>query len=171
MPSSDRIPHVVVVGGGFAGLWATRALARDPVRITLVDRGNHHLFQPLLYQVATAGLSAPDIAAPLRHILRSQDNVEVRLAEVQGIDTAAKTLALADGTALAFDTLVLAWWFWLIAHVFFLIGFRNRLVVLLNWTWAYWSYQRAARIIFGPPVDIAHAPRPEDGGPDTPRIG
>ena len=108
MPSSDRIPHVVIVGGGFAGLWATRALARDPVRITLVDRGNHHLFQPLLYQVATAGLSAPDIAAPLRHILRGQDNVEVRLAEVQGIDTTAKTLALADGTTLAFDTLVLA---------------------------------------------------------------
>ena len=71
-------PHVVIVGGGFAGLWATRALARDAVRITLVDRRNHHLFQPLLYQVATAGLSAPDIAAPLRHILRRQGNVEVR---------------------------------------------------------------------------------------------
>ncbi|PTA84941.1 FAD-dependent oxidoreductase, partial [Kosakonia sp. H7A] len=62
-------PHLVIVGGGFAGLWATRALADAPVRITLVDRHNHHLFQPLLYQVATAGLSAPDIAAPLRHIL------------------------------------------------------------------------------------------------------
>ncbi|MDR7192328.1 NAD(P)/FAD-dependent oxidoreductase [Luteimonas terrae] len=437
MPSSDRTPHVVIVGGGFAGLWATRALARDPVRITLVDRGNHHLFQPLLYQVATAGLSAPDIAAPLRHILRSQDNVEVRLAEVQGIDAVAKTLALADGTTVAFDTLVLAagathayfgndhwaahapglktlddalllrrklllaferaeaetdpdrraawlsfavvgggptgvelagtlaeiarhtlrsefrnidpaqakvrlveagprvlssfpddlsdkarrqlqklgvevqtgtpvadidgdgyrlgdqrvaaktviwaagvaasplgalldaprdragrvqveqdlrvpghpdiyvagdlaaiqsngqpvpgvapaakqmgrhvassirarlrgqsttpfayrdfgnlatigrmaavvhfgrlklsgvlaWWFWLIAHVFFLIGFRNRVVVLLNWTWAYWSYQRAARIIFGPPLDAEPAMKPDSDGPDTPRIG
>src|SRR3546814_6933916 len=62
-PGGD-LPHVVVIGGGFAGLWATRALAKAPVRITLVDRGNHHLFQPLLYQVATAGLSAPDIAAP-----------------------------------------------------------------------------------------------------------
>ena len=58
MPSPDRPPHIVIVGGGFAGLWATRALARDAVRITLIDRGNHHLFQPLLYQVATAGLSA-----------------------------------------------------------------------------------------------------------------
>ena len=81
----STLPHVVVVGGGFAGLWATRALARDPVRITLVDRSNHHLFQPLLYQVATAGLSAPDIAAPLRHILRRQRNVEVRLAGVDAV--------------------------------------------------------------------------------------
>ena len=71
---------MLIVGGGFAGLWATRALARAPVRITLVDRGNHHLFQPLLYQVATAGLSSPDIAAPLRHILRKQANVDVLLA-------------------------------------------------------------------------------------------
>jgi NADH dehydrogenase len=100
--------HVVVVGGGFAGLWAVRALARDPVRVTLVDRRNHHLFQPLLYQVATAGLSAPDIAAPLRHILRGQRNVEVRLGEVVGIDAAARTVRLADGDALAYDHLVLA---------------------------------------------------------------
>ena len=78
-------PHVLVIGGGFGGLWATRALARAPVRITLVDRSNHHLFQPLLYQVATAGLSAPDIAAPLRHLLREQENVEVRLDEVRTI--------------------------------------------------------------------------------------
>src|SRR3546814_12666249 len=75
-PGGD-LPHVVVIGGGFAGLWATRALAKAPVRITLVDRGNHHLFQPLLYQVATAGLSAPDIAAPLRHILQWPRNVTV----------------------------------------------------------------------------------------------
>src|SRR5512134_2400142 len=101
-------PHVVIVGGGFAGLWATRALADAPLRITLIDRHNHHLFQPLLYQVATAGLSAPDIAAPLRHILRRQRNVEVRLAEVASIDAPAKTVTLADGTALAFDYLLLA---------------------------------------------------------------
>ncbi len=68
--------HVLIVGGGFAGLWAARALATADVRITLVDRQNHHLFQPPLYQLATAGLSAPDIAAPLRHILRRQRNVE-----------------------------------------------------------------------------------------------
>ena len=101
-------PHVVIVGGGFAGLWATRALARDAVRITLVDRRNHHLFQPLLYQVATAGLSAPDIAAPLRHILRRQGNVEVRLGEVTAIDTAGRQVRLADGGVLDYDFLLLA---------------------------------------------------------------
>ena len=102
------LPHVVIIGGGFAGLWATRALASAKVRITLVDRGNHHLFQPLLYQVATAGLSAPDIAAPLRHILRTQKNVEVRMAAVTGIDTNAKRITLDDGSALDFDYLLLA---------------------------------------------------------------
>ncbi|KRA46251.1 NAD(P)/FAD-dependent oxidoreductase [Pseudoxanthomonas sp. Root630] len=102
------LPHVVIVGGGFGGLWATRALAGAPVRITLIDRHNHHLFQPLLYQVATAGLSAPDIAAPLRHILRKQQNVEVRLAEVASIVPQDKRVVFADGSALAFDVLLLA---------------------------------------------------------------
>lgn len=105
---SEAKTHVVIVGGGFGGLWATRALADAPVRITLVDRHNHHLFQPLLYQVATAGLSAPDIAAPLRHILRKQANVEVRLAEVDAIDAGARRVQLSDGSALTFDYLVLA---------------------------------------------------------------
>ena len=105
---TTRHPHVVIVGGGFAGLWAVRGLASAQVRITLVDRGNHHLFQPLLYQVATAGLSAPDIAAPLRHILRKQRNVEVRMATVTGIDADAKRIELDDGSALDFDTLLLA---------------------------------------------------------------
>lgn len=112
----DKIPHVVIIGGGFAGLWATRSLASTPVRITLVDRHNHHLFQPLLYQVATAGLSAPDIAAPLRHILRGQANVAVRLGEVTGIDTATRRITLTGacreqgrvGDVLAYDTLLLA---------------------------------------------------------------
>ncbi|MCW0454842.1 NAD(P)/FAD-dependent oxidoreductase [Xanthomonas sacchari] len=103
-----RVPHLIVVGGGFAGLWATRALARTPLRITLIDRRNHHLFQPLLYQVATAGLSAPDIAAPLRQILRHQDNVEVRLGEVVDIDKQARQVRLADGQALAYDYLLVA---------------------------------------------------------------
>ncbi|WP_337054645.1 NAD(P)/FAD-dependent oxidoreductase [Pseudoxanthomonas sp. USHLN014] len=100
--------HLVIVGGGFAGLWAARALDDAPVRITLIDRHNHHLFQPLLYQVATAGLSAPDIAAPLRHILRDQRNVEVQLGEVTRLLPDAHTIELADGTSLRYDTLVLA---------------------------------------------------------------
>ena len=93
--------------GGFDGL-GDCARGIGTVRITLLDRTNHHLFQPLLYQVATAGLSAPDIAAPLRHILRAQRNVEVQLGEVVAIDVPAKRVALADGGALAYDTLVLA---------------------------------------------------------------
>ncbi|WP_371183797.1 NAD(P)/FAD-dependent oxidoreductase [Xanthomonas sacchari] len=103
-----RVPHLIVVGGGFAGLWATRALAKSPLRITLIDRRNHHLFQPLLYQVATAGLSAPDIAAPLRQILRHQDNVEVRLGEVVDIDKQTRQVRLADGQTLAYDYLLVA---------------------------------------------------------------
>jgi len=105
--SSDQSPHVLILGGGFGGLWATRALASAAVRITLVDRSNHHLFQPLLYQVATAGLSAPDIAAPLRHILRGQDNVTVFQDEVQTIDPAAKSVTLEHGK-LAYDFLIVA---------------------------------------------------------------
>ncbi len=106
--SRERVPHLVVVGGGFAGLWATRALARERIRITLVDRRNHHLFQPLLYQVATAGLSAPDIAAPLRHILGHQRNVEVRLGEVVTIDKQARQIRMADSSTLDYDSLLLA---------------------------------------------------------------
>lgn len=99
--------HVVIVGGGFGGLWAARALKRAPVRITLIDRANHHLFQPLLYQVATAGLSAPDIAAPLRHILRAQTNLQVLKAEVDGIDAIGKQIAIGD-ERIGFDYLILA---------------------------------------------------------------
>lgn len=104
----DAVPHVVIVGGGFAGLWTARALRGSPVRITLLDRGNHHLFQPLLYQVATAGLSAPNIAAPLRHILRRQRNVTVLLGEVARLEPDAHRLELADGRTLDYDRLVLA---------------------------------------------------------------
>lgn len=99
---------MVVIGGGFAGLWAVRALARDAVDIVLIDRCNHHLFQPLLYQVATAGLSAPAIAAPLRHILRRQRNVTVLMGEVTGIDRDTRQVQLADGSAQSFDYLLVA---------------------------------------------------------------
>jgi NADH dehydrogenase len=105
--TSMTTPHVLVLGGGFGGLWSTRALAGADVRITLVDRSNHHLFQPLLYQVATAGLSAPDIAAPLRHLLRRQHNAEVRLDEVRGIDLEARRVVL-DGGTLDYDFLIVA---------------------------------------------------------------
>ena len=100
-------PHVVILGGGFGGLWAARALARAPVRVTLVDRSNHHLFQPLLYQVATAGLSAPDIAAPLRHLVREQKNADVRLDEVERIDVANRRVILRGG-GIDYDYLVVA---------------------------------------------------------------
>jgi len=106
--TTAKTPHIIIIGGGFGGLWATRALRKEPVRITLIDRCNHHLFQPLLYQVATAGLSAPDIAAPLRHILRRQANVDVRLAEVAAIEPAQRRVALGDGSTMNYDTLVLA---------------------------------------------------------------
>lgn len=100
-------PHVVVIGGGFGGLSAVRALAHAPVRITLIDRRNHHLFQPLLYQVATAALAPSDIAEPLRGILASQANAEVRLAEVTGIDLAARTVSMGDNQ-LSYDHLIVA---------------------------------------------------------------
>jgi NADH:ubiquinone reductase (H+-translocating) len=98
---------LIVIGGGFAGLWAVRALRRAPLDITLIDRSNHHLFQPLLYQVATAGLAAPSIAAPLRHILRDQRNVTVIMGEVTTIDTAARQV-LVGGRALGYDYLLVA---------------------------------------------------------------
>ncbi|HLA78690.1 MAG TPA: NAD(P)/FAD-dependent oxidoreductase [Vicinamibacteria bacterium] len=93
---ADR-PRVVIVGGGFGGLYAARALRRAPVRVTLVDRRNHHLFQPLLYQVATAALNPSDIAAPIRSILNNQPNVQVILAEATGVDLSGKRVLLADG--------------------------------------------------------------------------
>ena len=103
---ADR-PHVVIIGGGFGGLYAARGLDRDDVRVTLVDRRNHHLFQPLLYQVATAGLNPSDIARPIRSVLADQDNAEVLLAEVVGIDRGARKVVLADGE-IGYDYLILA---------------------------------------------------------------
>lgn len=103
----DAMPHIVILGGGFAGLSAVRALADAAARVTLVDRRNHHLFQPLLYQVATAGLAAPSIAAPLRQILRGQRNVTVLMDEVTAIDVAARQVQLTR-ERLDYDWLVVA---------------------------------------------------------------
>jgi NADH dehydrogenase len=99
--------QVVIIGGGFGGLYAARALRRAPVQITLLDRRNHHLFQPLLYQVATAALSPGDIASPIRWILRRQRNVEVLLAEARTIDTRGNRVVLTDGEV-AYDYLIVA---------------------------------------------------------------
>jgi Pyridine nucleotide-disulphide oxidoreductase len=105
--SSIGPPHIVIVGGGFGGLAAARVLGDAPVRITLVDRRNHHLFQPLLYQVATAALNPGDIASPIRRILRRQANVEVILGEAESIDPSAQKVILRDGE-IAYDYLIIA---------------------------------------------------------------
>ncbi|MCB9760285.1 MAG: NAD(P)/FAD-dependent oxidoreductase [Alphaproteobacteria bacterium] len=102
------VPHVVILGGGFGGLNAAKALAGAPVRVTLIDRNNHHLFQPLLYQVATAALSAPDIAAPIRKILHRQRNCEVLMATATAVDVEARQVALEGGPPLDYDYLVVA---------------------------------------------------------------
>ena len=100
-------PRVVIVGGGFGGLYAARALATAPVALTVVDRTNHHVFQPLLYQVATASLSPSQIAYPIRGVLRRQENARVVLGEVTGVDLARRVVTLADGE-LPYDHLILA---------------------------------------------------------------
>ena len=108
-PGSGGPPRVVIVGGGFGGLCTALALEHAPVRVTLIDRTNHHVFQPLLYQVAIAMLSPGEVAAPIRQILAGQRNTEVLMAEVTGVDAAAKRVTLAgDAEPLAYDYLVLA---------------------------------------------------------------
>jgi NADH dehydrogenase len=105
--SETTRPRVVIVGGGFGGLWGARALAPAPVDVLVIDRRNHHVFSPLLYQVATAGLSPGDIASPIRWVLRHQRNLKVWLAEAVAVDVASKTLRLKDGDV-AYDHLILA---------------------------------------------------------------
>lgn len=100
--------HVVILGGGFAGLYAAKALGRRDLRVTVVDRQNHHLFQPMLYQVATAALSPGDIASPIRSILRNHPNTETILGDATAIDTAAKTVSLKDGSSVSYDYLIVA---------------------------------------------------------------
>src|SRR3954469_14090081 len=101
-------PHVVIIGAGFGGLYAARTLARKRVRITVVDRKNHHVFQPLLYQVATAKLSPADIASPIRSILGKHRNAQVLLDEATEFDLANHKAKLKTGEALAYDYLVVA---------------------------------------------------------------
>ncbi len=101
-------PHIVIIGGGFAGLYTARGLKGVDADVTVVDRHNYHLFQPLLYQVATAGLNPSDIAAPIRAILRKQKNVEVLLGEATSVDLAQKRVQLADGGSVPYDFLVIA---------------------------------------------------------------
>jgi len=104
----DRLHHVVVVGAGFGGLELVKNLKGAPVRITLIDKRNHHLFQPLLYQVATTSLATSEIAWPVRHLLKARKDVTTLLGEVSGVDTAAKRLQMGDGASVPYDTLVLA---------------------------------------------------------------
>jgi NADH:ubiquinone reductase (H+-translocating) len=104
----NKRPRVVIIGAGFGGLFAAKALKHASVDITIIDRTNHHLFQPLLYQVATAGLAAPSIAAPIRHVLRKQSNTTVLLGEVTDIDVKQREVVLSDGEHIAYDHLVVA---------------------------------------------------------------
>src|SRR5436309_5031984 len=111
MPNPQPSPRhrVLIVGGGFGGLYAARALGNDDrVEVTLVDRRNHHLFQPLLYQVATGALSPGDIAQPLRSVLRRQRNTTVILGEAVGLDPERREVLLADGGPISYDTLIVA---------------------------------------------------------------
>ena len=117
MPNPNSVPHVVIVGGGFGGLEAARALAGANARVTLLDRHNYHLFQPLLYQVATASLSPGDVASPIRWILRRQKNVEVLLADAREIDPVGRHILIGPcpaeagaykGESIAYDYLVIA---------------------------------------------------------------
>jgi NADH dehydrogenase len=102
------LPRVVIIGGGFGGLFGARVFRGAPVEVTLIDRHNHHVFQPLLYQVATAGLSPGDIASPIRWILRKQKNVRVLLAEATSIDVASRRILLDGGESLEYDYLIVA---------------------------------------------------------------
>ena len=100
--------HVIIIGGGFGGMAAARALQKAPVRVTLIDRRNHHLFQPLLYQVATAALSAPDISAPIRKLLRKQDNCTVLMENVTAIDRDNRQVVVSSGRSIVYDHLIVA---------------------------------------------------------------
>src|SRR6266702_3223175 len=102
------VPHVVIVGGGFGGLTAAKKLGKQPVQVTLIDRSNYHLFQPMLYQVSTSGLAPADIAAPIRDTLHKQKNTTVPLEEVTGVDTHHPLVLMQTPPPLHYDYLILA---------------------------------------------------------------
>src|SRR3954470_9623641 len=104
----EAVPHVVIVGSGFGALAVALALAGAPVGVTIIDRSNHYLFQPLLYQVAMAALSPAEIAVPIRAVFRDAANVNVLMAEVVGFDLAARKVQLAGGTSVGWDYLIVA---------------------------------------------------------------
>ena len=108
MKERPQWPGVVIIGGGFGGLHAAKALANEAVEVTLIDRKNHHIFQPLLYQVALGVLSPGEITAPLRHILRKSGNVHTILGEVTEFNTTARRVKLIDGAEIAYDYLIIA---------------------------------------------------------------
>src|SRR5678815_317855 len=100
--------HVVILGGGFGGLYAARALKSAPVHVTVIDRTNHHLFQPMLYQVATAALSPGDIAYPIRSVLRKHKNTDVLMGSVTAVDVTQRRVHLEDGRSINYDYLIVA---------------------------------------------------------------
>src|ERR1700694_256424 len=106
--SNAMRPKVVIVGAGFGGLWAAKALANAAADVVVIDRQNYHLFQPLLYQVATAGLSPADIAAPIRSIVGVYSNVTVMLGAVEGVDVTARKVRIEGGRSVPYDYLILA---------------------------------------------------------------
>jgi len=154
-------PRVVIVGAGFGGLAAARTLARTPADVTVIDCRNYHLFQSLLYQVATAALSPADIAWPIRAILGQQGNASVQMGKVMGVDAGRREVILED-RQVPFDYLVLATG---ARHSYFGLGavgggsclvpdrLAHRLVVALNWLWSYVTFERGARLIVGSPAE------------------
>lgn len=150
---SDGEKRVVIVGGGFAGLNAAKALAREKrVGITLIDRRNHHLFQPLLYQVSLPGI-APVAMQQGRHMakvvicdLDQRPRPEFRYTDKGQMATIGRSCAIAQVGKYQM-TGFFAWLAWLVVHIYFLTGFRNRLFVILSWTWSFLSFRRGARLI------------------------
>jgi NADH dehydrogenase FAD-containing subunit len=176
--------RVVIVGGGFGGLRAAQALKAAPVDVTLIDRRNYHLFQPLLYQVATGSLSPGEIAAPLRSVLSRQKNARVLLGEVVDLDPVGKHIMLADGASFeyigrwsavanifgAHISGFFAWIIWAFIHLMYLVQFQSRILVFTQWAIQDLTFNRGARLISGPATmdsdykETAREEREEIGG-------